>query len=94
MRTIRAGANSGGEQLHPNLPYTRSDVVRALRSEMARTVEDILSRRTRVLLLDARAAVTISAPVAEIMAEELGKDANWCAEQVRQFTELSEIYTA
>src|SRR5690606_22246641 len=43
------------ETLHPSLPVTVAQVVWAARNEMARTVEDVLSRRTRALLLGAKA---------------------------------------
>ena len=62
------------ERLHPALPYRASEVVWAARFEMARTVEDVLSRRLRALLLDARASVEMAPRVARLMAEELGRD--------------------
>ena len=46
--------------LHPRLPYCAGEVVWAVRQEMARTVEDVLARRTRALLLDTRASVEIA----------------------------------
>ena len=45
------------EKLHPELPYIGAEVVWAVRAEMARTVEDVLARRTRALLLGARASI-------------------------------------
>jgi len=65
------------ERLHPSLPYRASEVVWAARFEMARTVEDVLSRRLRALLLDARASVEMAPRVAGLMAEELGRDDTW-----------------
>jgi glycerol-3-phosphate dehydrogenase len=56
---------------------------------MARTVEDFLSRRTRTLLLDARASIEMAPRVAELMAEVLGRDAAWREEQVNRYTALA-----
>jgi glycerol-3-phosphate dehydrogenase len=78
--------------LHPDLPYSEAEVRWAARHEQARTVEDVLARRTRALLLDAAAAVAIAPRVAEIVAGELDRDAAWQAGQVKAFTDLAEIY--
>ena len=67
-------------------------VVWAIRHEMARTVEDILSRRTRALLLDAREARRIAPQVAAIMAKELAEGEPWIINQLALFNELSEKY--
>lgn len=82
-------ANDSGlrERLHESLPYTGAQVVHAARDEMARTVDDVLSRRTRAAFLD-RAAALASAPgVAALLARELGRDDAWQAAQVRAFGE-------
>jgi len=79
-------------QLHDDLPYRAGEVVWAVRYEMARTVEDVLSRRTRALLLDARAAIDMAPAVATLMAAELGHDATWEREQVEAFTALAGTY--
>jgi glycerol-3-phosphate dehydrogenase len=83
---------SGAERLHPALPYREGEVIWAARSEMARTVEDVLARRTRSLMLNARAAIHMAPRVAELMAEELERDEAWKADQVRVFTELARGY--
>lgn len=80
------------EPLHWNLPYRVSEVVWAVRHEMARTVEDVLARRTRSLLLDARASVEIAPAVAALMAEELGRDEDWQRRQVEAYRELARGY--
>ncbi|MEK6303730.1 MAG: glycerol-3-phosphate dehydrogenase/oxidase [Acidobacteriota bacterium] len=84
--------SSRGEPLHPALPYCGAEVIWATRSEMARTVEDVLARRTRALFLNARAAIEMAPPVAELMAKELGRDDAWKIEQVRAFEELAKGY--
>jgi glycerol-3-phosphate dehydrogenase len=80
------------EPLHPALPYLRVSVVWAAREEQARTVEDVLSRRTRALLLDASAAIEAAPITAEILAKELGRDSAWAAAQVAEFTALAKGY--
>ncbi|SOD12310.1 glycerol-3-phosphate dehydrogenase/oxidase [Pedobacter xixiisoli] len=79
--------------LHPDFPYTYAEVIWSTRNEMAETVEDILSRRLRVLIIDAKAAIEMSAIVASIMAKETGADKQWEDEQVKSFIKLAEGYT-
>jgi glycerol-3-phosphate dehydrogenase len=78
--------------LHPRLPYAMAAVAWAARHEQARTLEDALSRRTRALLLDARAALECSQSAADLLAKELGRDRAWAAQQVVQFAELARHY--
>jgi glycerol-3-phosphate dehydrogenase len=78
--------------LHPDLPYREAEVRWAAREELARTVEDVLSRRTRALLLNARASVEAAPRVAAILAEELGRDDAWQAAQVRAYRDLAQGY--
>ena len=59
------------EKVHPDLPYRKAEVIWFCRNEMAQTVEDILARRTRILFLNARAAIEIAPAVADIMVKEL-----------------------
>lgn len=83
-----------GEKLHPQLPYRKAEIVWGSRNEMAETVEDILARRTRALFLNARAAIEIAPQVAEIMADESGKESAeiWIAEQIQIFGETAQNY--
>jgi glycerol-3-phosphate dehydrogenase len=81
-----------GERLHPDLPYTGAEVLWATRLEMARSIEDVLARRTRALFLNTRAALAMAPRVAELMATELGKDGQWQAEQLRAFETLGRQY--
>jgi glycerol-3-phosphate dehydrogenase len=79
--------------LHPELPYIAAEVIWAARQEMARSVEDVLARRTRALFLNAHAAMAMAPEVARLLAAELGKDGAWAADQVGQFNRLAEQYT-
>jgi glycerol-3-phosphate dehydrogenase len=81
-----------GRPLHERLPYLKAEVVWAVRNEMAMTIEDVLSRRTRALLLDARASVEIAPEVAGLMAQEAGYDAAWQQQQVKAYTDLAAGY--
>lgn len=80
------------DQLHARLPYTKAEVVFAVRNEMARTLEDVLARRVRVLFLDARAAIEMAEEVAQIIGRELHKDKEWEAAQVASFKVLAQQY--
>jgi glycerol-3-phosphate dehydrogenase len=78
--------------LHADLPYTGAEVVWAARHEMARTVEDVLARRTRALFLNARAAEAMAAEVARLMATELGWDGSRQAAEAAAFSALARNY--
>ena len=78
--------------LHPLLPYLRADVVWHAQQEMARTVEDVLARRTRALLLNARASIEAASMVAALLAGELGRDEAWQRAQVADYTQLARGY--
>jgi glycerol-3-phosphate dehydrogenase len=80
--------------LHPDLPYIAAEVIWGARYEMCRTVDDALSRRTRALLLNARAAVAVAPAVARLLAKELGKDASWVDGQAAAFSALAAQYIA
>jgi glycerol-3-phosphate dehydrogenase len=79
-------------RMHPRLPFRMREVVWAARHEMARTVEDILARRTRALFLDARAAIEASVAVATLLAAELKQDRNWRDRQLDDFRALAKGY--
>lgn len=68
--------------LHDRLPYTRADVISAARHEMALTLDDVLSRRTRSSFLDEKATADIAPEVAKLLAAELGKDQSWINSQL------------
>jgi glycerol-3-phosphate dehydrogenase len=78
--------------LHPRLPYRLAEVAWAARHEMARSVEDVLARRTRALFLDARAAIEAAPAVAACMATELGRGEAWQRAQVEAFLEMAAGY--
>ncbi len=92
VRAIEALSPQHAELLHPRLPYRIAHVVYAARREMARTLEDVLARRTRSLLLDARASVQAAPRAAEILSAELGRSAEWRDAQVREYEELAQGY--
>ena len=78
--------------LHPRLPFRLREVVWAARYEMARTVEDVLARRTRALLLDARAAMEAAPTVAGLLARELGRSDEWAAKDLANFLDTAKGY--
>jgi glycerol-3-phosphate dehydrogenase len=59
----------------------------AARSEYARTVEDVLARRCRLLFLDAALAGSLASAVGSLLRAETGVDP-----QVKAFKELARLY--
>jgi glycerol-3-phosphate dehydrogenase len=78
--------------LHPSLPFAQGEVTWAARYEMARSVEDVLARRTRALFLDARASLEAAPLVARLVAEELGRDSAWERAQIDSFRSVANGY--
>jgi glycerol-3-phosphate dehydrogenase len=92
VRELLRNAPQYTERLHPELPYQEAEVLWQVRHEMARTVEDVLARRTRMLLLHAQAAIEAAPRVAALMAQELKRDAAWEKQQVIEFCALANGY--
>ncbi len=80
------------EPLDAVLPYTGAEVVWAVRQEMARTLEDVLARRTRALFLNAAAALRMAPRAVRLMSHELRLDADWETGQLRRFHETARNY--
>jgi glycerol-3-phosphate dehydrogenase len=78
------------DKIH-NLPI-REQVSWFVRHAMARTVEDVLARRSRLLFLDARAAISAAPGIAHLMAEELGYDEQWENTQIKEFNTIANNY--
>lgn len=75
--------------LHEALPICGAQIVWAARHEMARTLDDVLARRTRALFLNARAALAMAPGAARLLANTLGRDENWQRRQLAEFDEIA-----
>lgn len=80
------------ESLHGSFRLTQQEVEYAVEHEMARGVEDVLARRSRMLFLNAGAAIEVAPRVAQLLAQQLGRDQAWIDNQVDSFRELAETY--
>jgi len=80
------------QPLHPDLPYRSGEVIWACRHEAARTVGDVLARRTRALILDARASTEAAPRVAAMLAAELNRQPAWLDNQLAEFRKLAAGY--
>ena len=78
--------------LSPVLGVMKAQVVWAVRNEMARTVEDVLARRVRCQLLDARESIRMAPEVAKIMAKELGENETWILNQIVDYESVTAHY--
>jgi glycerol-3-phosphate dehydrogenase len=93
IQSLAAESPELAQRLHPDLPYIAAEVVWAARMEMARSVEDVLARRTRALFLNAHAAMAMAPRVAALLAVELGRDKTWADAEVKNFNQLAAQYT-
>ncbi len=78
--------------LSEKLKIRKSQIIQAVREEMARTPEDALARRTHAMFLDARESLLIAPETARLMARELGRGEEWIASQLKEFNELVKGY--
>lgn len=78
------------EPLVPSLPYVRAEALYAARYEMAQTLEDVLARRTRALLLARDASAAAAGEVARLIAPELGWSGADVAAQTEAFRALAD----
>ena len=81
-----------GIQMHPAFPFCEAEIAWICKNEMPVKLEDILSRRTRSLVLDAKASIAIAYKVVKIMATEFGYDKEWQVKQVEDYEKLVKTY--
>ena len=89
IRALIAQDATLGERLDPELPYVAAEVIWAAREELARTVEDVLARRTRALFLNSKAAIRMAPKVAAFLAQEIGQDKAWQLKQLEEFNKVA-----
>ena len=92
IRALMSSEPGLGEPLTSSLPYVGAEVIWAVREEMARTIDDVLGRRTRALFLNSGAAIEAAPHVASLMARELGHDAQWEEAQLAEFGRVAEHF--
>ncbi|WP_022834802.1 glycerol-3-phosphate dehydrogenase/oxidase [Salisaeta longa] len=92
LRTLMRDHPEWAEPLDDRLPLRPVQVVWAAKHEMARSVEDVLARRTRSILLNAQASIDCAPAVARLMAETLGHDEAWQHAQVEAYEALAANY--
>lgn len=80
------------KHIHPHFKVRWSMLYWGIHHEFARSIEDLLSRRTSCLLEDAKVAIEIAPQVAEFMQKELMKDTEWKEYQLKEFMKISEDY--
>ena len=83
---------SMSERIHPDHPFTRAELEWCVTNEMAMQVEDILARRSRMLFVDAHAAIASSEKTARMMASLLHRDEQWVQHQIVAFQEMAKGY--
>lgn len=92
IRQLAVELPEHGQKLHGSFPNIQAEVVWAVQHEMARTVEDVLARRMRILFLDAKAAIDMAPKVADIIAAENGHNMEWQQKQINDFVSLANSY--
>lgn len=79
------------EPVLDGLPYTGAELVFAVRAELATTLEDLLCRRTRAHLIDARSCWRGAERAARVVAGELGWDESRVAAEVAAYRARCEL---
>src|SRR5690606_31951662 len=92
IRALMATEASWADSLNAVEDIYAAQVRWAVRNEMARTIEDVLARRTRILFTNARVALDLGPEVAEIIRQELNLDEEWKVKQIEIFSELAKGY--
>ncbi|WKC77813.1 FAD-dependent oxidoreductase [Borreliella turdi] len=80
------------KKIHENLDLNEAQITFSIEFEQAKTIDDVLARRTRSLPLNPQATIEAAPKVAEIMMKKLNKSEEWKNEQIKDFLEISKKY--
>lgn len=92
LRKLAQEGPAPSGRLHPGLPLHACHVLWGARREYARTVEDVLARRSRALFLNAGAALEVAPKVAELLAREFDRTPSWVSVQLDEFAVVAGYY--
>jgi glycerol-3-phosphate dehydrogenase len=92
IKALASHNTSWQERIHPRHPNILAEVVWACEQEMALTIEDVLSRRIRFLVLDPEAALASAEKVARILATVLQKKEDWIDTELLNFKKIAANY--
>jgi len=92
MTIAGRGLYSASNRIHPSLPYTWEDILYTIEHEMPMTIEDLLCRRTRCVLLDTAATRDIMDQAADELRAHLQESSEWKATQLQSMHELLAAY--
>ncbi|WP_353182136.1 glycerol-3-phosphate dehydrogenase/oxidase [Parapedobacter lycopersici] len=92
VRALTVSQPDLAERLHPDFDYIGAEVVWAVVNEMARTLEDVLARRLRVLFLDAAKSMEMAPKVVALMAKQLNKNREWENQQLQAYRLIARQY--
>jgi glycerol-3-phosphate dehydrogenase len=93
LRDLMRAEPGLARSLNDGLPICGAQVIWAARHEMARTVDDVLARRTRALFLNVQAARAMAPAVARLLAHELQRDETWQQRQLAEFERIADCFT-
>ena len=92
LRALENEKPEYAKRLHPDHDNTVAEIIWAIREEMAERIEDALARRTRLLFLDAKAAIDVAPDVAKIFSQELNWPEEKVEEEIADFTRVAQNY--
>ncbi|WP_410521951.1 glycerol-3-phosphate dehydrogenase C-terminal domain-containing protein, partial [Borreliella garinii] len=80
------------KKIHEDLDLNEAQIAFSIEFEQAKTIDDVLARRTRSLPLNPQATIAAAPRVAAIMMKKLNKSEEWKNEQIKSFSEISKKY--
>jgi glycerol-3-phosphate dehydrogenase len=92
IRSLMGESPELKEKIHPDFPYQKAEVIWQAREEMAQTVEDVLARRTRALVLNAKSSMEAAPEVARLLAKEFAFSQQWVDGQIENYSQLARRY--
>jgi len=92
IKKIISEKTSHKNRIHPNYTITVGQLLFSIRYEKAKTIEDLLARRTRLLFLDAKASIEAAPTIAKLLATELNKSVEWSDEEIKRFQATAKTY--
>ena len=91
-KVLSEGPEVQNKSLSDKYYISKNQILYSMRYEMAMRLEDVIARRVRALFLDARETQRLLPEIAQIMAKELHKDADWIKNEIKHTEQILKTY--